>query len=513
MTRILPALFATLIATSLAAVPGLGAAAAVEERIAEFSVVSLSASAPERTLLATLQGLANRERFRLWIRTAGLGAHVLDELAVGATVHELGSVWDALRAFRDDVDGFVVFDAGTLGIDIATSLCGPLRAVAVERSLVARAEAAGLKQLADARGMDQLAVWDRYRERFARGMLVEQDPAKEWHLRDFAVARSAFTFWGLPDADVRRLLRESGPATTVFGWGPDERRAVTLASEAGGGCIASDWSANLSALAKLPVALPPRPLPPPPAPPAAGERIVAFVMSDGDNLCFVGGTFADDHGFFGSPRRGAFSMTWEMAPCMAELHSRGLRWFYRAASAGPAWDDFVMGPSGAVYCFPSRVPDRGDLARRTAACAAASGLGIVSLLDDGGGMEQADELLDQPAIDGVLYKGWVPYNARHGAVHWHHGKPCVSYRYLLWEGMAGQDPAGVAAAIAAQPSAPGTDPDSYALINVHAWSWRALGGPMEAVKQTIDLLPPKTRVVTARELIGMMGRELGGERR
>jgi hypothetical protein len=98
-------------------------------------------------------------------------------------------------------------------------------------------------------------------------------------------------------------------------------------------------------------------------------------------------------------------------------------------------------------------------------------------------------------------------------VHWHHGKPCVSYRYLLWEGMAGQDPAGVAAAIAAQPSAPGTDPDSYALINVHAWSWRALGGPMEAVKQTIDLLPPKTRVVTARELIGMMGRELGGERR
>ena len=365
----------------------------------------------------------------------------------------------------------------------------------------------------DTRGMDQMAVWDRYRARFAHAMLVEQDPTKDWHLRDFAVARNIFTFWGLPDADVRRLLRESGPATTVYGWGSDEQHSVMLASEGGGGSVASDWSTNLSAFAKLPVAPPTRPLAPPPAPPRAGERVVAFVMSDGDNLCFVGGNFCDDHGYFGSPQRGTFSMSWEMAPSMTDLYSRGLRWLYHAASAGPARDDFVMGPSGAVYCFPSHVPDRADCARRTAASAVRTGMRIVSVLNDGGGMEQTDELLDQAAIDGVLYKDWAPYNARHGAVHWHHGKPCVSYRYLLWEGMAGQDPAGVAAAIATQPSAPATDADSYALINVHAWSWRTLGGPMEAVRKTIDLLPPKTRVVTARELIEMMGRELGGPHR
>ena len=37
------------------------------------------------------------------------------------------------------------------------------------------------------------------------------------------------------------------------------------------------------------------------------------------------------------------------------------------------------------------------------------------------------------------------------------------------------------------------------MINVHAWSFKEIGGPMEAVKQTIDLLPRKTRVVTAAE--------------
>ena len=236
-------------------------------------------------------------------------------------------------------------------------------------------------------------------------------------------------------------------------------------------------------------------------------------MSDGDNLCFVGGTFADDLAYYASPHRGSFNMTWEMAPRMAELDSRGLRWFYHAASHGPTYDDFVIGPSGDAYFFPSHHPDRAAAARRTALWAQRSGMDIVSLLNDGGGMEQADELLDQPGIAAVLYKDWAPYNARHGAVRWHAGKPCLAYRYLLWEGMPGQDPAGVAAAIAALPSDPAHDADSYALINVHAWSWRSIGGPMEAVHRTINLLPPGARVVTAHELIELMTRQLGPQAR
>ena len=353
-----------------------------------------------------------------------------------------------------------------------------------------------------------MAVWDQYRGRFGRGLLVEQDPAKDLTLRDFAVARHAFVFWQLPDEAVLRLLRESGPGTTVFGWGSDEQRSVALASRGGGDYLAADWSMDLSALARLPVAIPPRPAAPPPADAVAGERIVAFVMSDGDNLCFVGGDFVDHPAYYGSPHRGTFAMTWEMAPRLAELDSRGLRWLYRMASHGPAWDDFVMGPSGAAYCFPDLMPDRAGFAKRTAAWVPRCGMDVVSLLNVGGDLGQAADLLAQPQIAGVLYKDWAPYNARHGAVAWYHGKPCVAYRSLLWEGMPGQDPEGVAATVAALPAAPATDPDSYALVNVHAWSWRSSGGAMAAVKRTIGLLPPRTRVVTAHDFIALMTRHL-----
>lgn len=482
---------------------------AADERT-ELWTASLGATPAERTLLATVQGLANRQRCRLWIRSGGLDAHLLAELASEATIHPLADVWTAVDAFKDDIAGMVVYSAKDLSLTTATSLCGVLGAVAVEEALLPSAAAHGLRLIKDARGLDQLQVWAEYHDRFARGMLVEQDPHKEWHLRDFAVARSAFVFWQLDDQAVARLLRESGPATTVFGWGADERHAVGLASAGGGDYLAADWSTNLSALSRLPVALPLRPRPPPPADARSGERIVAFVMSDGDNLCFVGGGFADDPSYFGSPQRGTFDMTWEMAPRLAELSSRGLRYLYRSASHGPHYDDFVIGPSGVGYCFPSRQSDRPAYARRTAAAATASGMELVTLLNDGGSMTDATAMLEQPEIKGVLYKDWAPYNARHGAVLWHNGKPCISYRYLLWEGMAGQDPAGVAAAMSSQPAAPLTDEESYALINVHAWSWKSSGGPMAAVARTIGLLPAGTRVVTASALVALMTRHLAG---
>lgn len=482
-------------------------------RVDGFRVASMGRSAPERTLLATLQGLVNKSRFRLWIRGGGMNAHVYEELARGAKVHELASVWEALDTFKADVQGMVVFTARTPSVNIATSLCGPLQAVAVEESLLDQARARGLTQLADARGMDQLQVWRDHRARFGRGILVEQDPAKDWHLRDFAVARNAFVFWQLPADEVVALVQQSGPGTTVFGWGADENQSVKRVSQAGGDYVAADWSSNLSALEKLPVPIPERPRPPRPAPAKDGERIVAFVMSDGDNLCFVGGRLVDDPGYFGSPHRGSFSMTWEMAPRMADLCSMGLRILYQRASAGPAYDDFVMGPSGAAYCFPNHQPDRDAYARLTASYVKRSGMDLVTLLNDGGGMEQAKPMLEQPEVAGVLYKDWAPYNARKGAMLWHRGKPCVSYRYLLWEGLARQNPEDVATAIAAQPDRPTSDPDSYALINVHAWSWKKLGGPMAAVKRTVDLLPPGTRVVTTQEFVVLLKDHIGARMR
>jgi hypothetical protein len=233
-------------------------------------------------------------------------------------------------------------------------------------------------------------------------------------------------------------------------------------------------------------------------------------MSDGDNVQWMGGGFATDTGFWASPHRGTFNMTWEMAPILAEVAPRTLATFYRSASdSRRAVDDFCAGPSGVGYSYHNYLPDRRAFAETTARHMQASDLAIVTLLNSSGGMEQSVELLEQPQVLGALYKDYSPYHAKGGRIYWHNGKPCVSYRYILWDPRPANSPEGVAEAIGRLPASPQNDPDSYALINVHAWSFQQIGGPMEAVKRTIDLLPPNTRVVTAQEFIILLRNNFG----
>ena len=119
-------------------------------------------------------------------------------------------------------------------------------------------------------------------------------------------------------------------------------------------------------------------------------------------------------------------------------------------------------------------------------------------------MQDAKVVLKHPEVDAVFYKDWAPYNKRQGAVEWFNGKPCIAYRYLLWEPKPESSPAGVAEALSRLPSDPLNNPDSFALINVHAWSWKDIGGPMEAIHRTIQLAPPGTRVVTASQFVKLL---------
>ncbi len=116
---------------------------------------------------------------------------------------------------------------------------------------------------------------------------------------------------------------------------------------------------------------------------------------------------------------------------------------------------------------------------------------------------------EQPEVLGVIYKDYAPYNAKQGRIFWHEGKLLRQLSLSALDPLYKNSPEGVAEAIATLPSSHATDPDSYALINVHAWSFSDTGGPMEAVRRTIDLLPPRTRVVTAEELINLLRQNFG----
>jgi len=465
-------------------------------------------SPAEQALASTLQGVANQRSPQVWLGTGGMSAVILAQLrAEGTRVHTVSSVWDLVKQFRGSIKGAEVFEVGTPSLNVAASLCGLDSAVAVDASLLDKAKAEGLPVIHDARGEDSAHAWATYGDRFTKGLLVDQSADKPGHLRDFAVAHKAFCFDAVPAELRTQIVVKQGPHALVFGWGPDEYHWISDISRGGGSGVAADWCLNLSAMEHIRAGghLKPRERPAA-APPQEGERVVAFVLSDGDNVQWLCGGMPLDSSFYGSKLRGTFPMTWEVSPLLGLYAPRVLQYLYNNASPN---DDFVA--AGAPgYSYTHLDPDRAGAAAQTARFLKSSGMSVVSVINSKGGtLDETAPLLNLKEADGVIYKDFAPYNGHHGETFWRNGKPCVSYKYLLWEGMGGASPDEVAKSIAAMPASPQKDPGSYALVNVHAWSWKSIGGPMEAVRRTIAALPPNTRVVTAGDLLSMLRRQFG----
>ncbi len=383
-------------------------------------------------LAQSLQGLSGRAQPRLWLETGGMSAVVLQELEKeGWTLRRAASVWDLPAGIWGAAKGAVVFKLGDHSLNCATALSGVMDA-AVDESLVERVKARGLEILLDARGMDERQLLERYGPRFAGGIAAEQPWSKPSHLRDFVVARRAFVFGDLDSEFRRKAIAYFGPNAMVYGWGPQEYEWVKDLSLSGGAGLASNWCVNLSALSRLPVKVEAPMRKAAPAPLQATDRVVAFVISDGDNVQWLTGGMALSPSWFGSPRRGEFPLTWELAPMLSELAPRVLRYFYQHATAR---DSFIAAGNPGYRFIHFEPGEKGRIdAEQSAAPLRASGLRVVSVLNDNqGGMEQCDRLLELPEVDAVLYKSFAPYNRLRGAVRWHAGKPVIAYRHLLWE--------------------------------------------------------------------------------
>ncbi|MEJ5171740.1 MAG: hypothetical protein WHU10_12190, partial [Fimbriimonadales bacterium] len=362
----------------------------------------------------------------------------------------------------------------------------------VDQSLVGEAAARGWPVRRDARR--DLPPIGRLR----RDLAVEQPPEKAGFLRDYAIRHAAECFWtgDRQEERVRRVGRLDKGAF-LLGWGPDEYRWIEAISRRGGSGVAADWCANLSAMEAAGGDVRPLPKPKPERPPAKGERVVAFVLTDGDNVQWLTQGMPLHPSFFGHPQRGEFKMTWEVSPLLVRYAPRVLDWLYGKATPN---DGFVA--AGAPgYAYPSLASDPTIYARQSAPLLRRSGLRVVGVIDDNSGsMESVASLLELPEVDAVLYKAYAPYHKLAGRVWWHNGKPCVSYRFPLWEGAEGWGPEDLLKAVEAMPADP-RNPESYALVTVHAWSFGAQGGPVEIVRRLVRRLPEGTRVVTAPELI------------
>ena len=465
-----------------------------------------------RLLTLSLQGLVAKDTPVILVKQGGLTSFIRADMEQEGTVfHDNASVWWLLNKFIDHVDGIILCGSDLESINAATSLCGPMNAIAVQASILAEVQSrTELPVLVDVQGLNELAVYNTYKDLFGHETMVDVD--KVDFLRDISITRNAFTYYDVDSTTRKLFINGLTSQGTVLGWGSNaEFGWVKDVSQANAGGVPADWCKNLSTLSKLRVDIP-KPPRRYPAPVQEGERIVAFSMSDGDNLQIMAGGAITDKIFFGHPARGTFPMSWEFPPSMAEFNPRGVRSFYGEATTGDNLDCMIAGPSGHGYAFHYYLTNRRAYAKNTGQAMQKCGLTVASMINDNSGsMSNADQLLERPEIMGVAYKDWVPYDRRGGAIYWHNGKPAVSYKCILWDGLG--SPEEVAAEISAMPSSPATNQASYAMVNANAWSFGSsvpdIDGPMGAIAETIELLPENTRLVTVEELIILLRNNFG----
>lgn len=366
---------------------------------------------PEKALLVSLQGLANRTEPRLyivhppeyqWEITGPLFEFYQRKHRVNFT--ELKTADEALSLFARYAKGYVVWDP-KIGatMNVAFTIAGLEDAVIVTEPLIALVEKHGLKRIDDLRGRydgqkDAQIYGDAYTRYWARcskekimlmgghAGAVRMPGMADWGVRERMFFHDLSANPAHPEevALNRRLLREMNPGGFVFGWHSyakdTEEQYTTLLSMYG---LKMEGLHNLPNLsfncqftftpgfkftnnhrvardAKL----------------TAEKKVyLTFVQSDSIGI-----------GVWTKPGRGKLPFGWQVTMNWTKFSPAALEYFHESATPN---DYFIGGLSGPGYMYPNHIPAE----RFTALMKEANEM--MELLD-----ERVMEIMDNSAADG-----------------------------------------------------------------------------------------------------------------
>ena len=464
-----------------------------------------SMNTQELVMIQTLQGILAQEKPQIYVDEAGsyhLWLTEMEKEEITSERHEYP--WWFIEHFLSSIDGYILYKEGNDSINVATSLAGILKGIAVEESIAQRAEEYGLKCLKDVREKTEQWCWENFQGQFTTKLIMEQRESKP-HLRDYAVATKAFTFFEGSEASFRSLVMDAiDEDAPLLGWGPGQEDShVDLGTKRGLFTVATDWCLNLSTLAGV-KGIKPKQKHVTTIKPEENVHYVTFLMSDGDNVQWILGNFADHPDYFGNPNRGKFPMGWTFPPTLADLAPTALNWFYEKAKD----DFFVTGISGVGYMHPGTYPTPAleKHTQRLNSYLEKADMKIAVIKDPAFFTEEgfgkfAHLYAEQPNLLGGFYFTGSEYAGGGGRIMWVEGKPFVSVWASLWMIHTG----AIASGINLAPRDP-KSPQGYTLINVHPWTHT-----LDHVVEVISRLDPHVRVVGPEEFILLMYYNLKGE--
>jgi len=366
---------------------------------------------PEKAMLVSLQGLANREEAQLYIiHPPDFQWEITEPLfdfykrKHGVSFTEIKTIDAALERFKSSAKGYVVWDA-EVGptLNIAFTIAGLEDGVVVTEALIPIVQKHGLKPIDDLRGrytgQSHAEIYsdaiNRYWHRCNRDKLmlmgghrgrVMMPAMADWGIRERMFFHELSADPEEADELVlnRQLLEDLNVGATVFGWHPygkdTEEQSTMLLSMYG---IKMEGLHNLPNLsyncqfdftpgfrftnnhqvAKDAVLI-------------AEEKVyITFVQSDSVGI-----------GVWTKPGRGKLPFAWQVTMNWTKFSPAALEYFHESATPN---DYFIGGLSGPGYMYPNNIPkDRFPVLMEEAKQ-------LMTVLD-----EHVMEIMDNSAADG-----------------------------------------------------------------------------------------------------------------
>lgn len=339
-----------------------------------LEVLDVRAAQPdERLLAASIQGLVNRTRPRIYLLANPSDGFWLDVLKQRGRVRKtvpIKNVQELVSRHKDVITGLVIPDpALPMSVNVATMLSA-VRGYAIASPRLAAST--GVRVAADLRGRWKSSVqaydwaYENLRSSLSREAAAWACPSEIFHAqRDYLIQHKLWTFWisgpkdGKPPADqagerrfVERLLKSLPANIPIFGFpyggeeiGIGEMGGTAITSAYGDYNVCTALCSNLSVHSGYPIPL----LKQKPLPHRrfdVGKVYLSFVMSDGDNLQ----TWQESHLRLWRDRaRGQVPIAWTIGPTARLLMPEIVRYYYRSSDPD---DRFVCDVSGAGYTYP-----------------------------------------------------------------------------------------------------------------------------------------------------------------
>jgi hypothetical protein len=366
---------------------------------------------PEKAMLVSLQGLANREEAQLYIiHPPDFQWEITEPLfdfykrKHGVSYTEIKTVDAALERFKSSAKGYVVWDAEVgPSLNIAFTIAGLEDGVVVTEALIPIVQKHGLKPIDDLRGrytgQSHAEIYSdaikRYWHRCNRDKImlmgghrgrVMMPAMADWGIRERMFFHELSADPEEADELVlnRQLLEDLNVGATVFGWHPygkdTEEQSTMLLSMYG---IKMEGLHNLPNLsyncqfdftpgfrftnnhqvAKDAVLI-------------AEEKVyITFVQSDSVGI-----------GVWTKPGRGKLPFAWQVTMNWTKFSPAALEYFHESATPN---DYFIGGLSGPGYMYPNNIPeDRFPVLMEEAKQ-------LMTVLD-----EHVMEIMDNSAADG-----------------------------------------------------------------------------------------------------------------